>query len=486
MAHSSTKKPASCPSSATRLTASSRAPVRRDGSSPQGPRPQCPQTYGGDLEIVERPPSDERRGVRSEQPPTLRGENGAKGQSQHPVPTPNGTTEDGRLIVAGVSYLNARPILDPLEREPYRQRFAVGAPSLPRSRGGRGGRGGPRTPPGGGRGDTGGHPFVRGYRDRRARHGALGCSSPTAPARRFETVELDLSSRNQRRPGPLLLGCSAIASRTRRPQYTAERGAEREGARQLVVIGDTALAVEVATVRARSRQAWLAGRLPSCSRRSGHAPAPAINATAPTALQRALDEGCTNAPSSPSTMRSGRGLAGAITLAYLTEAIQYGFGDVSARSRALLPRRRRPDSARLHHPICRRFPTPRTAPAWTRARFAPPRASACRGTTPAARRRASPSTCGLAADAIRRRKTAQDVVTYIVDRNVNYTNVCTTDVASALLPSGRPSRGLSAETAKAPRPKIAGGRRRRRRANPPPGRAQPRPPITWYGTIFAG
>jgi cyclic dehypoxanthinyl futalosine synthase len=33
---------------------------------------------------------------------------------------------------------------------------------------------------------------------------------------------------------------------------------------------------------------------------------------------------------------------------------------------------------------------------------------------------------GLAADAVRRRKHPQGVVTYIVDRNVNYTNVCTT------------------------------------------------------------
>lgn len=33
---------------------------------------------------------------------------------------------------------------------------------------------------------------------------------------------------------------------------------------------------------------------------------------------------------------------------------------------------------------------------------------------------------GLAADQVRRRKNAPDVVTYIVDRNVNYTNVCTT------------------------------------------------------------
>ncbi|MDH3530788.1 MAG: dehypoxanthine futalosine cyclase, partial [Acidobacteriota bacterium] len=31
---------------------------------------------------------------------------------------------------------------------------------------------------------------------------------------------------------------------------------------------------------------------------------------------------------------------------------------------------------------------------------------------------------GLAADEIRMRKNPKDVVTYIIDRNINYTNVC--------------------------------------------------------------
>ncbi len=31
---------------------------------------------------------------------------------------------------------------------------------------------------------------------------------------------------------------------------------------------------------------------------------------------------------------------------------------------------------------------------------------------------------GLAADEIRMRKNAPDIVTYIIDRNINYTNVC--------------------------------------------------------------
>ena len=65
--------------------------------------------------------SDPPRGY-SSKPPA--GGDGSKGQSQHPPRVPHGSTDDGRLIVAGVSYLNARPILDPLEREPYRQRFA--------------------------------------------------------------------------------------------------------------------------------------------------------------------------------------------------------------------------------------------------------------------------------------------------------------------------------------------------------------------------
>jgi cyclic dehypoxanthinyl futalosine synthase len=41
-------------------------------------------------------------------------------------------------------------------------------------------------------------------------------------------------------------------------------------------------------------------------------------------------------------------------------------------------------------------------------------------------REASLFDLGIAADAVRRRKHPEDVVTYIVDRNVNYTNVCTT------------------------------------------------------------
>ena len=32
---------------------------------------------------------------------------------------------------------------------------------------------------------------------------------------------------------------------------------------------------------------------------------------------------------------------------------------------------------------------------------------------------------GVAADEVRRRKHPSDVVTYIIDRNINYTNLCT-------------------------------------------------------------
>ncbi len=81
---------------------------------------------------------------------------------------------------------------------------------------------------------------------------------------------------------------------------------------------------------------------------------------------------------------------------------------------------------------------------------------------------------GLAADAVRKRKHPHGVVTYIVDRNVNYTNVCTTSCRFCAFyrPLGHPEGYvLSREELDE---KAAGGRRRRRRADPPARRAAPR------------
>ena len=74
------------------------------------------------------------------------------------------------------------------------------------------------------------------------------------------------------------------------------------------------------------------------------------------------------------------------------------------------PQRRAPRAVARHAPRARRR---------RRAPLAPPRASASLA-------KASLFDLGLAADAVRRRKHPHGVVTYIVDRNVNYTNVCTT------------------------------------------------------------
>ena len=45
-----------------------------------------------------------------------------KGKNLHAEPR---RASDGRIVLAGVSYLNSRPILDPLERGGYQGRFAV-------------------------------------------------------------------------------------------------------------------------------------------------------------------------------------------------------------------------------------------------------------------------------------------------------------------------------------------------------------------------
>ena len=121
----------------------------------------------------------------------------------------------------------------------------------------------------------------------------------------------------------------------------------------------------------------------------------------------------------------------------------------------------------------------------TRCSRAPPRASASRR-----RRRerllaeGSLFDLGLAADAVRRRKHPHDVVTYIVDRNVNYTNVCTTSCRFCAFyrPVGHPEGYVLSREVLGK--KLAGGRRRGRRADPPPGGLNPDLRIEWYEDLF--
>jgi cyclic dehypoxanthinyl futalosine synthase len=358
--------------------------------------------------------------------------NGAKGQSQHPAPTPNGTTEDGRLIVAGVSYLNARPILDPLEREPYRQRFAVEravpaevARRVAEDEAALG------LLPVAAAATLGDIRFVRGI--------GIGAHGPVrsvllvsdCPVPQIETVELDLSSRTSVVLVRLLLGwlCDREPHFVGR-KYSAERGPNVKGTSASLVIGDTALALEGRYPYALDLgQAWLDWTgLPFVFAAFGARAGTRITATDQHALQRALDEGLHERPVIAADHAARTGLDGTTTHAYLTDAIKYGFGDeerrglelfyAKAAAAGLLPACtiRFADDPDLTH-------RPSVDTLLDRA------AQGERVSGDDAMRLAEEASLfdlGLAADAIRRRKHAQDVVTYIVDRNVNYTNVCTT------------------------------------------------------------
>jgi cyclic dehypoxanthinyl futalosine synthase len=124
------------------------------------------------------------------------------------------------------------------------------------------------------------------------------------------------------------------------------------------------------------------------------------------------------------------GLSPASLRAYLRDAIRYGLGDDERRGlerfydeaahAGLLPRTR----VRFFDDD-RRTPPPRAALDTLLGRAAEgERLSATEGER--LLDEASLFDLGLAADAVRRRKHPNGVVTYIVDRNVNYTNVCTT------------------------------------------------------------
>ena len=124
------------------------------------------------------------------------------------------------------------------------------------------------------------------------------------------------------------------------------------------------------------------------------------------------------------------GLSPASLRAYLTDAIRYELGDAERRGlerfydeaahAGLLPRTR----VRFFDDD-RRAPAPRAALDTLLGRAAEgERLSAAEGER--LLDEASLFDLGLAADAVRRRKHPNGVVTYIVDRNVNYTNVCTT------------------------------------------------------------
>ena len=147
-------------------------------------------------------------------------------------------------------------------------------------------------------------------------------------------------------------------------------------------------------------------------------------------LEEAKAEGLAGRGAMAEDHASRTGLSVASLRSYLEEAIRYDFGDEERRglerfydeaARAgLLPKA----SVQFFDEDRKKtFPVPSLDGLLSRGADGE-RLSAAEGERLLAE--ASLFDLGLAADAVRRRKHPHDVVTYIVDRNVNYTNVCTT------------------------------------------------------------
>ena len=252
------------------------------------------------------------------------------------------------------------------------------------------------------------------------------------PIEELETVAVDLSSRTSvvlarlilraRRSGrePRLIGCE--------PRQAI---AAVSGSCGALLIGDAALEIE-----GRFTHAWDLGALwwemtglpfvfaAWCGRPG------VLTDTDARLLETAKARGLLHRPILAAEHAQRCGLSAVSLESYLHDAIRYDFGDderrglerfyADAAAAGLLPKAR-----------VRFFDEERHASAtlpsldtvlWRAADGQ--RLSAAEGER--LLRDASLFDLGLAADAVRRRKHPNDVVTYIVDRNVNYTNVCTT------------------------------------------------------------
>jgi cyclic dehypoxanthinyl futalosine synthase len=255
------------------------------------------------------------------------------------------------------------------------------------------------------------------------------------PVDELTELALDLSSRSSvvlarlllraRRGGkePLLFGCAP-----------SEGLASVRGTRGALVIGDPALAIEGKFPHVFDLgQAWLEETgLPFVFAAWFGRPG-ALSEEGERVLQGARDTGLSRRDVLADAHAERSGLASVSLRAYLRDAIRYELGD---EERAGLERFY-DDAARaglLPRTTVRFFDGDRKPKANGTARASldmllaraadGERLSAAEGERLAAE--GSLIDLGLAADAIRQRKHPSGVVTYIVDRNVNYTNVCTT------------------------------------------------------------
>ncbi len=337
------------------------------------------------------------------------------------------------LRIAAVAYLNARPLCEGLDREPFSARFRLDCASpseVARQVAEDEAHFG--LMPVAAAASIGDLSMVRG-----CAIGSRGAVRSIAivgerPIGELEELAIDLSSRTsvvlarlvlrQRHSGrePRLVGCS--------PREAIETV---RGARGALVIGDPALEIEGRFEHALDLgQAWLEWTgLPFifaawCGR------AGALSASDEILLQEAKRLGLERRDSMADEHAARSGLSAASLRSYLREAIRYDFGDEERRglerfydeatAAGLLPKAR----VRFFDDERAPAPAPQSLDTLLARAADGERLNAAEGERLGAS--ASLFDLGLAADAVRRRKHPEGVVTYIVDRNVNYTNVCTT------------------------------------------------------------
>jgi cyclic dehypoxanthinyl futalosine synthase len=334
-----------------------------------------------------------------------------------------------KISLAGVGYLNARPIVDPLERDPYAERFTVR-----------------RVVPAEaarmvaeGETDLGLLPVAAAAAIgdvRLVRGVAIGSRGAVRsvivvsrrPLDQVETILLDPSSRTS----AVLARLVVARMRTNEPRYVCrEPGADLERLvderTAALVIGDPALAV-------RGRfdheidlgEAWheWTGQPMVFAAWGGRGRDLAPDDEQ--ALRDALAEGLADRPAIARAHAANGAIDEAAALDYLTRAVRFDLGDderrglelfyAKAADQGLLPR------ARV------RFMGERSPVAVSVDTLISRAALGERLSADDAMRlfdRAPLFDLGAAADAVRSAKNPDRVVTYIVDCNVNYTNVCT-------------------------------------------------------------
>jgi cyclic dehypoxanthinyl futalosine synthase len=338
-----------------------------------------------------------------------------------------------RLRVAAVGFLNARPLYEGLDREPAcaRMRLDCGVPSEVARRVAED------------EADLGLMPVAAAATlgDLRMVRGcAIGAKGAVRsilivgeePVDALEELAIDLSSRTSVVLARLIL---RARNRGHEPRLVGKEYGDAvqgvAGKRGALVIGDPALEIEGRFAHGLDlAQAWWEWTgLPFvfaawCGR------AGALSAEDEDLIAAAKIAGLERRDPIADEHAARTGLKSASLRSYLRDAVHYDFGDperhglehfydMAARA-GLLPAAR----VRFFDDDRRKTSLRSSLDTVLSSAAAGERLSAADGERLQAE--ASLFDLGLAADAVRRRKHPADVVTYIVDRNVNYTNVCTT------------------------------------------------------------